>query len=143
MSAALKKSADHMLNMMNDKENAAKLVKEADTNGDGMVDEAEFVEAGGTKQDFAKYDLDANGKLDTDELEKLTADKRRKDEAQKAKESNSGTGGKGKRRGDSPGRRSGKGKGGGSIGYTSPTKDDPVARMAEQNSELEVSNCGN
>ena len=70
---------DKLKNDRNNKAAAKKMMKEIDTNGDGVVDEAEFVEAGGSKQEFSKYDLNGGGKLDTDELEKLAADKRESD----------------------------------------------------------------
>ena len=35
---------------------------------DGVVDESEFIGAGGTAQSFQRYDKDGNGKLDADEL---------------------------------------------------------------------------
>ena len=70
---------DKLKNDRNNKAAAKKMMKGIDTNGDGVVDEAEFVEAGGSKQEFSKYDLNGGGKLDTDELEKLAADKRESD----------------------------------------------------------------
>lgn len=39
-----------------------------DTNGDGTVDEQEFVAAGGSKEAFKQHDLNGDGVLDADEL---------------------------------------------------------------------------
>ena len=39
-----------------------------DQNKDGMVDQDEFIDAGGTKEAFAKADKNGDGMIDTDEL---------------------------------------------------------------------------
>ena len=52
-----------------------------DANGDGLVDEAEFIAAGGTKEEFAMYDIDMSGTLEQAELQ-LRASERPKSEAQ-------------------------------------------------------------
>ena len=41
-----------------------------DDNKDGVVDEAEFVAAGGTKAEFEEYDRNKDGVLDHEELDR-------------------------------------------------------------------------
>ena len=43
-------------------------VQSMDTNNDGAVDVSEFVAAGGSKQEFDRYDLNSDGVLDADEM---------------------------------------------------------------------------
>ena len=43
-------------------------MKQMDTNNDGVVDAAEFAAAGGSKQEFDKYDLNGDGVLDAAEM---------------------------------------------------------------------------
>ena len=50
-------------------ERARKELKKMDLNADGVVDEAEFVAAGGTQDEFNKCDLNADGVLDEHELQ--------------------------------------------------------------------------
>merc|ERR1719305_2239516 len=45
-----------------------------DTNEDGLVDENEFLAAGGSVEEFHKYDLDGDGVLDAREMELRGAD---------------------------------------------------------------------
>jgi len=40
-----------------------------DTNTDGVVDESEFEAGGGSKQEFAKYDLNGDKVLDADDMD--------------------------------------------------------------------------
>ena len=50
-------------------ERARKELKKMDLNGDGVVDQAEFVAAGGTADEFNKCDLNADGVLNEQELQ--------------------------------------------------------------------------
>ena len=45
-----------------------------DTNNDGVVDQDEFLAAGGSKEQFAKFDLNGDGVLDADELQRIVPD---------------------------------------------------------------------
>merc|ERR1711865_233743 len=40
-----------------------------DADGDGFVDEGEFIAAGGTAEDFALLDIDGNGKITQEEFD--------------------------------------------------------------------------
>ena len=53
---------------------AEELLQGIDTNNDGVVDQGEFLAAGGTQQEFAKYDLDGDGVLDAAELQQVIRD---------------------------------------------------------------------
>jgi len=52
-------------------------VKQMDSNKDGVVDSAEFAAAGGTKEEFNRYDRNGDGVLDADEMALRSAAKQK------------------------------------------------------------------
>merc|ERR1711865_730090 len=52
-------------------------VKQLDSNKDGVVDSAEFAAAGGTKEEFNRYDRNGDGVLDADEMALRSAAKQK------------------------------------------------------------------
>lgn len=60
-----------------------KMFEKHDTNGDGMVSEAEFLEH--AKKKFAEKDINGDGSLSQDEAKAAHAEKRKKREALKEK----------------------------------------------------------
>merc|ERR1712166_38204 len=55
--------ADEMALRSAAKQKAASGVRGMDTNHDGVVDQEEFIAGGGTKNEFDRYDLNADGVL--------------------------------------------------------------------------------
>ena len=55
------------------KQKGASDVRAMDRDHDGVVDRMEFVYGGGTRQEFAQFDVNGDGVLDADELENKAA----------------------------------------------------------------------
>ena len=66
--------ADEMALRSAAKQKAASDVRGMDADGDGVVDQGEFMAGGGTKQEFDKYDANGDGVLDVLELEHRAPD---------------------------------------------------------------------
>jgi len=57
------------------KQRAAAEMQRIDADGDGVISQAEYMAAGGSQGDFARFDHDGNGTLDRGELEAMAAAK--------------------------------------------------------------------